>query len=591
MNKISKYILTLCCLISLSSLSGQTTFYVDGLGRAQVTNERLVGNAVESDTVGGEEILSKVNTGGYTMLDLGIHIEKNEKFFLHTLFRGRDEFGLFWGEGTSFDFRQITIGGIIGRGIKYELGDVFLEMTPYTLFNPELDFNEFESDIFGQRRDIVDYENFVNGNQRYLQGVKSSGTLLFTKGIEKLELYGFTVRTSKIQETGEPDYLLSGVSANAIQGQYGNLQLNFTGLYDLPVVTNKQELTNLVFTANINPKYDINESHTVGLVSEIGSSSYSYNETGVIDNLSFNDMIVDAQVKYENKDLNLVAKAGFVSVGSGFRSAGAQSRRINDLAAVQIFSDVMVDTSGNLVGRGLSYYDRFTQENLYTNVISPQLEYFNPAFNNVRPYGDATPNRTGLVFALERGDENDAIKGKVNFASLSEIDADSTGSDEKRNFLSLQLGASVDFGKLFDIDRKLILAGSYQMDKTERDGNSAIELNSSVIDAALSVEVLPKLDFLAGFKSFAAEGNEYQLTDVDGNLLSVYSTNNYYAEYNVETVYDIQETYLSLGGRFRFTDKAALTLNYSFNSFNNGSIEENDDFGINQLFINYTMKF
>lgn len=583
MNKVTRGLITSLCLMGATYSGAQTTFYVEGLGRAQVTNEQLDGNVILSDTVGGNEILEKKNTGGYTLLDLGFNIEKNDKFFLKALLRGRDEFGLFWGEGTSFEFRQITMGGIIGKGIKYELGDVFIENTPYTVFNPDVDFTDYESDIFKLRREIAEYENFVEDNSRYLQGFNVAGNLLFAKAIKKLELSAFTVRTSDIRQTGEPDILLSGVRANAVQGKYGSLGVNFAALYDLPVATNTEAITNTVFTVNVNPSFEVNKEVVIGVESELGTSFYSI-ESSTIQSDPFSDIIIDARVFAELKKLKLKASLGYINVGSGFRSAGAQTRRIDISQNPQLFNNFAVDTvdGGSLVQRNITYYDRFNQEDIYQNRVSNRLGLFNPAFDNVMPYGAATPNRQGVVLDVIRGDEEDAFNLTLGAASLSEIDPDSTTDTQSRDFLALNSGVSVNIGKIVDIERRIRLTGGYQLEQTTRSGAESVDLTSSVIDAGLDVEVIKKVDLMVGYKGFRAQGNEFQMA---------YGANNFTRELVAARDYDISEDYLSFGGRFRFTENAALTVNYNLNSFTNGLTDDSDDFSINQLFLNYTMKF
>ena len=51
------------------------------------------------------------------------------------MFRIRNELGGFWGGGVSFNVRQLTLKGVAGNKVKYEVGDIDLKMTPYTLFN------------------------------------------------------------------------------------------------------------------------------------------------------------------------------------------------------------------------------------------------------------------------------------------------------------------------------------------------------------------------------------------------------------------------------------------------------------------------
>ena len=69
------------------------------------------------------------------------------------------------------------------------------------------------------------------------------------------------------------------------------------------------------------------------------------------------------------------------------------------------FSQVKVDKSiANLKSRRLFasvkggdraqvLYDRFTSEDIYNNGVTPNLMAFIPYYNNINPYGNATPNR------------------------------------------------------------------------------------------------------------------------------------------------------------------------------------------------------
>lgn len=570
--------------MSATYAGAQTTFYVDGLGRAQIANDGLSGEVLASDTAnGGVKQLETKNTGGYTLLDLGINVEKKEKFYLNAILRGRNEFGLFWGEGTTFEFRKITMGGLIGSGVKYEMGDIYVEMSPYTVFMPELDYNKYESDIFALRRDIVGYENFMNGNARFQQGLKSDGTLLFTKGIQKLYLGGFAVRTSQIQQTGEADILMTGVNAKAIQGKYGSVGLNFVSLFDLPVATNTEEFNATTFTTSLNPKYDVNEKLSFGIDAEIGGSNYTAIFSGTDpQDIAFSGFMYDVNAKAELKKLKTTITAGYKNVDPSFRAPGAQSRRINTAQAAQVFPTNMVDAAGAQVIRNPLLYDRFTQENIYKQGISHRLEGYNPAFNNVNPYGDATPNRKGFVLSAARGDKKDAFSFDFKGQMLTEIEADLNSDNNLRNFTSITSGVLVNVSKIAELKNDLYLSFGYQSEKTTREGTEKVDLSSSILDASLSYEFVKDVDLLLGYKGYLAKGNEYYMG---------YDRLNYTRGLIDRPEYNSTESVISLGGRFRFTDKSAVTLNYSLVEAQNTLTTINDNYKWSQLFVNYTMKF
>jgi hypothetical protein len=583
MIKVSRRIITSICLIGATYASAQTTFYVEGLGRAQIANDQLSGDILATDTVGGIKKVERKNTGGYTLLDLGFNIEKKDKFYLNTILRGRNSFGLFWGEGTTFEFRKITMGGLIGSGIKYEMGDIYLEMSPYTLFLPDADYSKYESQMFGLRRSIVDYENFVNGNKRFQQGLKSEGTLLFTKGIQKLHLAGFAARTSEITQLGSPDVIMAGASAKAVQGKYGSLGLNFISLFDLPVATNVKELNATTFTTSINPSYKLNEKMTFSVDAEIGGSNYSASfSDSVSENIAFSGTMLDAKANVELSNLKTKVSFGFKNVDASFRAPAAQSRRINDYGNANVFGNNSVSTAGALVQRNLMLFDRFTQENIYHQGISNTLQNFNPAFNNVNPYGAATPNRTGLQFGLTRGNQKDAFSLDVNAQMLSEIEGDVTSGGQKRTFTSLASGLLINVSKIAEFKKDLNISIGYQMEQTNRAGNEKVELNSSIIDLSVSGEIVKDVDLMFGMKSYSVKGNEF---------VGTYQRLNYTRWLFNEVKYDSNELMMSFGGRFRFTDKSAVTLNYSTIARGNALTTAKDDYKWNQLFVNYTMKF
>lgn len=585
MIKLVRRIITSICLLGITYANAQTTFYLDGLGRAQVANDGLSGDVLASDTVGDKQ-LDRKNTGGYTLLDLGINLEKKEKFYLNAILRGRNPFGLFWGEGTTFEFRKITMGGIIGSGINYEMGDIYVEMSPYTVYMPDLEYNKYEADYFALRRGIVGYENFINGNKRFLQGVKSDGTLLFTKGIQKLYLGGFATRTSEITQLGSPDILMTGLNGKAIQGKYGSAGLNFVSIFDLPVATNTEEYNATTFTTSLNPSYEVNEKLKLGIDAELGGSNYTYKTTVQDDNIAFSGFMLDVKAKAELKKLKTTVTAGFKNVDPAFRAPGAQTRRIQYGQTAQVFPnsgvDKINDTTFALTSRTPLLYDRFTQENMYKQGISRRLEGFNPAFNNVNPYGDATPNRTGLVASVARGDKNDAFSLDAKVQLLSEIEGDITSGTELRKFTSIASGLLVNVSKIAEFKNDLFVSLGYQSENTTRAGNEKIDLASSILDGSITYEFVKDVDLMLGYKYFVAKGNEY---------LFQYSASNYVKNFIDEYAVDAKQSMLTFGGRFRFTEKSAVTLNYSIIDAKNALTSEKDDYKWNQLFVNYTMKF
>lgn len=593
MIKITKYLIVLLFTANCVTSMAQTHFYLDGYGRAIVSNEKLLGDIVEADTT---QTANK-STGGYTLFDLGMNLEKDEKFKINAILRATNQFGRFWGDGVDFEFRQLRMEGVIADGIKYELGDIDVKMTPYTLFNSDIYYNEFESDLFRVRRNIVEYENFNNGNHWRLQGVQSFATLLFDNVVESIDFKAFATRTQAVNDLNQPDQILAGFNTTINQSDYLKLGLNYVGLQDLVISNSIQEYKNDVFTATYDGQFDVGNDFKIEPHIEAGISDFGYSEIDDDTSNTTNDFFWDARVNANYKPFNARITAGYKNVGPQFTSPGAQSRRINHRQTTQVFDETFVGNRNQLM------YDRVTQENVYNRNISQVMMGYNPMFNNVLPYGEATPNRNGLVTGLSLGGGKDQfyqIEGKLY--ALQEIEAMDVAADgAQRSFTKLQGGARLFINQLIGFDNNIMVSGSYSSETTTRDGLAPVDLSSSMVDVALSFEPLNKLDLQFGAKMFTATGNEYYLLP------------DKYNQFNgtVDPLnFDATEMIYTAGFRFRFSEGSALTLSYNMvdfednllgrdNDFVNHGIEstteEEDDvfnkYKYNQLFITYILQF
>ncbi len=175
------YPVLIALLLIGSSVTAQVDLTVNGLGRGILTNNRLKGNILDNDTAS-----IRKGPSGYNLFDLGFNFERVPEFSSNIILRVRQPWGDFWGEKTSFEFRQFQVMGNL-KGFSFGLGDIDLEMTPYTLFNNNEMYNNYESDIFRGRREIVQYENFNKGNVWRLQGLKLGTTAYLNKYINEIE--------------------------------------------------------------------------------------------------------------------------------------------------------------------------------------------------------------------------------------------------------------------------------------------------------------------------------------------------------------------------------------------------------------------
>ncbi len=585
MNKRINIILLIGAVFASVSLQAQTTFYLDGYGRALTTTDRLKGDLIENDTIG----IPNKGVSGYTLFDLGLNLEKDKTFKVNAILRARNEFGLFWGEGTDMEFRQIRLEGIIGKGVKYEVGDVFVEMTPYTVFNSEQMFNEYESQIFAQRREILEYENFIQGNSWRLQGVKSYANILFDKGIDKLGLYGFGVRTQPADQIGQSDRIMAGLNATVTQSEHLKVGLNYVGIQNLTISTSLVEYSNHVGTATLDYNRDLTDDFGVFLNGEGGSSSYSQFRLVDQKEVAKSDYFYDGKLGVEYKPLMMKLSGGYKYVGRNFSSPGAQTTRFNQQSTPRTFDEIPDTLGGSPIQRYTTLYDRFTNEGAYIQGISDQLLTYAPQYSNINPYGKATPNRTGLQLNLSAGDKDSLLQASVGVDLLKEIDPDNNLEGNLRSFTGIQGGVLFNIDKAIGFSRDIVFTAGYRSETTTRGGVDDIDLSTVLMDVGLSFEILPSFDLMAGYKTLTAKGNEY---------VPVLNEFNQFSGLPYELNVDTEETMASFGARFRFSEDASLSANYNLVSYKNNKANseldlstENASYDMSQLFITYIMKF
>lgn len=592
MNKQVRIILFFAFLAMFAGAEAQTTFYLDGLGRALTSSDKLEGDVVEQQ----DSIVNK-GVGGYQLFDLGMNLEREGGFKANFILRAKNQFGGFYGAGVSLNYRQLYLEGVIAKGIKYKIGDLDLGLSPYTVSNSYSGMTKYESDIFKDRRGILEYENFITDEDTWrLQGVDFQGKVLFEKGIDDIGFKVFAVRTNPYNQIGATDRILFGGNLDVKQSDIFSLGLNTTYFSDLEISTQQQNLTNLVLTAAPKVTLPLNDDMNVLVMGEFGTSSFKYEDVGVNQTESYGGSIVDAKVGFQHKPLEFKLTAGYKMVSKDFRSAAAQSMRYNEtwdptsssFQATTLFSEVPVVVGGNPTAsfRQANLYDRYTQENIYYRNISAQLQQFNPIYGNATPYGEATPNRQGIVVDAGIGTEEKGYEVDVKYQMLEEQEAWLTSGDETRKFSVIRAGGALYLGQLLDWDKLLTISASYNSESTTRDGANKIDLSSNLIDAGLVVEFLPNLDLLAGYKSLTSEGNEFY---------------EHFDEFNIPmpgvTTLDIdsKQDIISAGLRFRFNENAALAANYNKVNIEGGLSAAGGALPLaysqNQLFIHYFMKF
>lgn len=549
--------------LTLGAQAQNPNYSLNGLGRSIITNSNLGGDVVQDG-----DNNQKASVSGYNLFDLQSNLDLDSTFNAMAILRTRSPFGTSFGSQTKFEFRQFSMGGKL-EGFKYELGDLRIEMTPYTVFNSDLAQTGYESVLFSDRKAILEYENFNLGNSWLLQGV--SGQYAWDLGNENgLGIYAFTVRTASTNEYTEPDRLMSGGRLEYGINQHMKIGINDVYMYDVETGASEYDQEINVLTGDFNYVRETDDANVLFNV-EGGFSNFVFSEVATGTDSSYADATIDVDFDYGLKNKGVILGFDFRRVGAAFTSPAAQSRRFRPDATPGLFSSIDDQL------RAQSYYDQFTSEEVYNNEVSPTLMAYNQYYNNTTPYGKATPNRMvyGLNFATDTSSKNIEASAEFNYAS--EIVGE--GGDDLRNFMVAKGGANIHVGNLSNSDRLIDVNLGARYENTSRGGNSSVSLTSLLIDAGLAFELVDKFDFLAGVKMFSANGNEF-IANRDGfNLVNSFS------DYTI----DVNETIMSVGARLRFSKKQMFNVNYNLSALTNNDAAETIQIG--QLFIHYTGKF
>ena len=568
--------LILLMVAAAPAVLAQSTVKFNGLGRAVVQNDAF------SDTTSVNE---GRRTGGHTLMDLGITATRENVIRVNTILRVRNQFGGFFGEGIDYSFRQMRIEGVVGKVVKYEIGDLDVGLTPYTIFNANEIDHQFESRLFGIKRDVVNYENFYTDDNTWrMQGVNLYTTLKFTKGIDKLKLRTFGNRVKSTDFISIPSRFVYGANAIVSKDEYGEIGLNQVTTADITgtVKNSDVDYNNNVFSVNYNLKYDISDKISIGVKGEAGSSSMKMTRALDDSTVSTTGGFYDVGLEAKYKPLNIAIGGSFHAVDKNFSSPTAQTLRLGNFGGIapQIFP-----TYNGGANRDVMLFDRYSQDQgLYNQSISTVLMTYNPVYGNVNPYGAATPNRQGIsVYA--KADSAKFYQVAIGLDLLSEIAPENdTITNNKRSFMALKAGAKLYVNQLIGFEKEISLQGGIRKEQTTRDGLK-VDLSSSLIDLGIDVEAVSDLHLMLGYKMLSAKGVEYTLVRNEFNQVATET-------FPVDTKYDQTEGIVAVGLRYDFSNFASFSVQGQFVSFRNDKASvASHEYDMNQVYCNYTVKF
>lgn len=544
----------------------------NGYGRAMLQNIQYGGTISDTDTTTASRL-----TDGETLLDLKLNFKPNKTTEIQSILRLRNEFGGFFGGGISPEVRELFAKGIIGEVIRYQVGDIDLALSPFTLYNVAEEGSVNQASIFNAQRDVIRYENFYNDSMRRYQGAKVEFALALGSIIEEAKVQAFISRTRGTDFFTIPQRFIGGGSLSLMNEQVGTLTGNLVHTFDdLQSGDANSGMRNTVFSLQGAINILNQDKMKLQLIGEAGRSSVSFLETDSVLTFDKSDGFLEAGLKFELPEQGLTVAASFRDVGPDFFSTNAQSKRVDFDR-----SKVYYNRIGNeRMVRPTSLYDLNRDRGLYTYQLNDYLMSYDPRLSNTLPYGQATPNRRGLWIEADYATQDDALDISADVGLMSEIRGQ--GTFELKSFTLVRLAANAHINKWLDWEKGLDFSLGYQLENTTRGGVEVeqIDLSSNLLDIGLEAEVFTNFELMFGLKTLSAQGNEF---------LPVINQFNTVEDF---PVFNANDTEQLLGVGFRYTFKEGIYLTGQLQRF---TFENADDianaYQFNHGFLLYVMEF
>ena len=554
---MKRNILILIIFLSAMSLHAQLNenIWFDGLSRSYFARDAI--DKSMSDTLS-----AKNSSNGYNLLDLNTHVNPIKDLEIFAQLRIRNSFGSFFGSGTQISVRQLSAKGIINNKIRFSVGDLFLKQSKFTLYNYDEELSFFENQILKPYRDIIHYENFYIDNRWRLQGIQTDFSFKFDRYIRNLDFDFFISRpngSSQINETTyTSDLLLSGGSIFSKINKKLSLSLNHINLFEVPSSGTKNiSVRNPVYDLSLlhsidNTNYSLKQKLQTGFSSRYWLHSELENEIEDSTSNETQGMYFEIDNRYIKKDSTLLFELGYRYVDPDFRSAGSQTRRIDYIDGNN--NTIYPFYTNMSVPRQSSLFDLVSDEQLYNQDISSLLMAFNPIYSNILPYGDATPNRSGVYLNAKINNSNKLILVKIKTGFYKEIIGQ--GALEKRSFRLLKGSLKINLHKSLNLKKELSLIASSESERTVRGGDeiSSLNLISNHMNISVNAELAYKFFVQASYKQFNANGNEFLIQrDNFGNIT-------YYTPSQINQ----KDHMLSIGTMYKFRKNVYANVHYNW---------------------------
>ena len=230
-----------------------------------------------------------------------------------------------------------------------------------------------------------------------------------------------------------------------------------------------------------------------------------------------------------------------------------------------------------------------TDPTAYFRTIDPILGAFNPAYSNVQPYGEATPNRTGLQAGFRMNQDSSWVeKLDAHLWLMSEVNGE--GTDKRRSFIRADVSTTLNFAGLLQTDKALLLEAYLKYENTGRDpidselsaiaGIGQVDLSSVFLELTIAKEISDDLFIHAGMYLLQASGNEYMAVRNEFNQITDYT----------EMDIDLTDRTLLAGIKYSLNQNNHLLIQVRNSNITNEQII-GKSYSINQALITYNLFF
>jgi hypothetical protein len=335
-----------------------------------------------------------------------------------------------------------------------------------------------------------------------------------------------------------------------VQSEHLRVGFNYVNVFDI-YGTSRSNITfhHPVMTATMNYNRKMGHmQHTIE--AEVGRSKWYYKESDSDSIPEWQGKFADAKYKIRHHNLGVQGGVQLKYVSSDFRSMGAQTKRVNFNGQLNAFQRVGNDQAL----RPVSMIDLMRESGLYTMQLQTNLMAYAPQYDNITPYGDATPNRQAMILSAGFEKKNSPVSAQVNYYRGQEVRGE--GTTTLRNFERSELNASFNAKQYLGTkDKEASVQVRYRNDRTTRQGSEAVpgtDLTSQTMTAGFDYEWKKQWHLLGAFQMLVYEG--FEINSVRDENQEIFN----FTELNLKG----SEQLASIGAKYTFSDKSFLSVQY-----------------------------